>query len=208
MEMHGLCWLHSFQGRIDYEYTLLWLIFILHPPRIDISMSNSAWTHLSWLWEIWRWPIHSPPKLRRCTSCHQQGMPRIPHWEKSSRDPSGESLHTPCSEGASRADHLSWNGSKLICPSPSQQPSRPGQPQSGPQRWERQIAGSDQYSSPGYCFLKAEIEWLWAEIEDFRADHGGWCPPWHLFCWCPKHHIHGKFPQHHPCGRGPQTPCL
>ena len=159
----------------------------------DLWCPNSSWTHLSWLWEIWRWPMHSPPqtllqvsaiwpwspnlpgyrrclpfvfrhtqtgwlseqrisqmsKLRLCTSCHQQGMPSIPHWEKSPRDPSGESLHTTCCEGASRADHLSWNGSKLVCPSLSQQPSRPGQPQSGPQRWERQIAGSDHYNSPG-----------------------------------------------------------
>ena len=145
---------------------------------LDLWCPNSAWTHLSWLWEIWCRTIHSPPqtlhqvsaicpwsphlpgywrclpfvfrhtqtgwlseqrisqmpKLRRCTSCHQQGMPSIHHWEKSSRDPSGDSLHTPCSEGASRADHLSWHGSKLICPSLSQQSSRPGQPQSGPQR--------------------------------------------------------------------------
>ena len=105
-----------------------------------------AHTQTGWLSEQ---RISQMSKLQRCTSCHQQGMPSIPHWEKSPRDPSGESLHTTCSEGASRADHLSWNGSKLVCPSLSQQPSRPGQPQSGPQLWERQIAGSDHYTLPG-----------------------------------------------------------
>ena len=94
-------------------------------------------------------PNKESPKLWRCTSCHQQGMPSIPHGEKSSRDPSGESLHTSCSPGASRADRFSRSGSELIRPSLSQQPSRPGQPQSGTQRWECQFAGSDHYTSPG-----------------------------------------------------------
>ena len=39
------------------------------------------------------WPNKESPKLRRWTSCHQQVMPSIPHWEKSPRDPSGGSLH-------------------------------------------------------------------------------------------------------------------
>ena len=142
----------------------LWEIWrrTIHPPPQTLLQVSAIWpwsTHLPGYWGYlppvfghsqtgWL-PEQGMPKLWRCTSCHQQGLPSIPHGEKSSRDPSGESLHTPCSPGASRADRFSRSGRELICPSIGQQPSRPAQPQSGTQRWERQIAGSDLYTSPG-----------------------------------------------------------
>ena len=148
------------------------------------------------------------PKLWRRTSCHQYRMPSIHYWEKSSRNPSRDSLHIPCSQGASWADCFSRTGSKFIWPSLRQQSCRPGQSLSSPQWWKCQIEGSYHYTLPGQCFPKANIRWVRGDTKDIRTVHGGWCPPGHPFNRCSKHHTCGKCPQHHSCGRGPQTACL
>ena len=74
--------------------------------------------------------------------CPNKESPKCPNCDVHILPPAGNAQHSSLRKEPSRSK---WRVAAHFL----QPGSKQGRPQSGPQRWERQIAGSDHYTSPG-----------------------------------------------------------